>query len=180
MSVIAKLSIRGVTPFGTGQLVELACVCENDLMAAYATSEEDKLFTKYSPWGEMKVSQPNGASLGRPGDEFSQGSAFYVMVLSDAEAPADRKFAGAYAWCPAKITITDFGDGQAKRLEFCNKGANEDHKGVDRLTWKMSVDNPAATDQIKAGSGYWVVFYPISHYDRDKAIRAAHGHLEAA
>ena len=180
MSVIAKLSIRGVTPFGTGQLVELACVCENDLMTAYATSEEDKLFTKYSPWGEMKVSQPNGFSLGRPGDVFGEGSAFYVMVLSDAEAPEDRIFAGANAWCPVKITVTDFGDGQAKRLEFCNSGANEHHKGVDRLNWKMSVDNPAATDQIKAGSGYWVVFYPVASHDRNGAIRAAHGHLQAA
>lgn len=177
MSVIAKLLIRGVTPFGTGQLIELGCVCENDLMAAYATTEEDKLFTKYSPWGEMKLSQPAGYALGSPGDEFGPGAAFYAMVLSDAEAPEDRKFPGAYAWCPAKVVITDFGDGMAKRLEFINSGANEHHRAVDRLNWKMSVDNPAATDQLKAGSGYWIALYPAPRFDRDSAIRMAHGHM---
>lgn len=176
MSVIAKVTIRAITAFGTGQLFELGCVAENDMMAAYAKSEEDRLFTKYSPWGEIKLCQPAGYALGYGPDEFKQGDAFYVMLLSAEEAD-DTKFSGAYAKCPARCaSVTDFGDGQAKRLEFRNEGAHDDHRGVDKLNWKMSVDNPAATNQVKAGALYWIALYPAPTFDRDSAIRAAHGH----
>lgn len=178
MSVIAKLLIRSVTGFGTGQLVELGCVCENDLMGAYASTHEDKLFTQYSPWGEMKLCQPAGFSLGAPTDEFAQGAAFYVMALSKDEVE-EAAFAGAYAACPARcLSLTDFGDGQAKRVEFRNEGPAADHRGVDRLNWKMSVDNPAATGQFKPGAPYWIALYPAARFDRDAAIRAAHGYPE--
>jgi hypothetical protein len=193
MSVIAKLSIRSITPFGTGQLVELGCVCENDLMAAYATSEEDKLFTRYSPWGEIKLCQPAGFALGEEPDEFKPGSAFYAMILSVGEIekprtpkPAyagsnyirdeDKAFPGSYVSCPAVcVSITDFGDGQAKTVSFRNGGPHEDHYGVDRLNWKMAVDNPGATNQLKPGKPYWIVLYPASAFDRNAAIAAAHG-----
>lgn len=176
MSVIAKVTIRAITAFGTGQLVELGCVAENDMMAAYAKSEEDRLFTKYSPWGEIKLCQPSGYGLGYAPEEFKDGTPFYVMLLAKDEVE-DTKFADAYAKCPARcVSITDFGDGQAKRLEFRNEGAHDDHRGVDRLNWKMSVDNPAATNQVKAGASYWIAFYPAPTFDRDSAIRAAHGH----
>lgn len=189
MSVIAKMTIRAVTAFGTGQLVELGCVCDNDLMAAHATSEEDKLFTQYSPWGEMKLCQPAGSALGQPGDEFGPGAAFYVMVLSEDEHPAkegdeDRfeavQFPGSYASCPAILdNIVDYGDHQARRLEFRNGGANTDHRGVDRLNWKMSVDNPAVFAQMKPKARYWIALYPAPRFSRDTAIAAAHGHLTA-
>jgi hypothetical protein len=177
MSVIAKLLIRSISQFGTGELVELGCICENDLMAAYATTDEDKLFTKYSPWGEMKLNQPAGYSLGSVGDEFKQGDGFYVMALADKEAE-DTTFPGSYAVCPATCaSITDFGDGQAKRVEFRNSGPADDHRGVDRLNWKMSVDNPGATNQFKPGTNYWIALYPAAKFDRDATIRAAHGHV---
>lgn len=176
MSVIAKLSIRSITAFGTGQHVKLACVATNDVMAAYAVTEEDKLFTKYSPWGEMKLNQPAGYSLGQAGDEFKQGDVFYVMALAAKEVD-DTTFPGSYAVCPAICaSLTDFGDGQAKRVEFRNGGSASDHRGVDRLNWKMSVDNPAATGQFKPGTEYWIALYPAAKFDRDATIRAAHGH----
>lgn len=185
MSVIAKLLIRGISTFGTGQLVELACLCDNDLMTAYAATEEDKLFTKYSPWGEMKLCQPAGHSLGREGDEFGPGSAFYVMVLRKEEGPDDpvaetpgygsKNFPGAYAVCPGKLSnVVDYGDAQARRFEFRNGGPNEHHRGIDRLNWKMNVDNPAVFAQLKAGMDVWIVLYPADKFDRDAAIAAAH------
>lgn len=181
MSVIAKVTIRSITAFGTGQLVELGCVAENDIMAAYAKSEEDRLFTKYSPWGEIKLCQPAGYGLGSAPEEFKDGTAFYVMLLAADEVDEfNMQFSGAFAKCPARcVAITDFGDGQAKRLEFRNEGAHDQHRGVDRLNWKMSVDNPGATNQVKAGASYWVALYPAAKFDRDAAIRAAHGHPAA-
>lgn len=173
MSVIAKLNIRAATVFGTGNLIELACVCENDLMTAYATSEEDKLFSQYSPWGEMKVSQPAGYSLGQAPDHVAPSKAYYVMMLAEAEV-GDRSFPGAVAFCRVRLQLTDFGDGRDKIVEFHSDGAKEDGRGIDRLFWKMSVNNPGALRQFIPGPGYWLAFYPAEQFTRDTAIAAAH------
>lgn len=175
MSVIAKLNIRASVAFGTGNLIELGCVCENDLMTAYATSEEDKLFSQYSPWGEMKLSQPAGFSLGSAPDPVGGAKAFYVMMLADSEVEGG-KFHGAVAFCRARLSLTDFGDGRDKIVEFHNDGDKADNLAVDRLFWKMSVNNPGALNQFKPGPGYWLAMYPADKFDRDDAIRAAHGH----
>lgn len=190
MSVIAKLLVRGVTDYGTGRLVELGCVCENDLMAAYATSEEDKLFTKYSPQGDMKLHQPAGFALGTEPGDMVPPEAFYVMALHKDEyehkAPdlgpdrdryqPDLNFPGASVWaCGSCYSLTDFGG--TKRVEFRANGKGTiGSRGVEALNWKMSVDNPAASDQFKPGEIYWIALYPASKFDRDAAIRAAHGH----
>ncbi len=192
MSVIAKLSIRAVTEFGTGNLVELSCICENDLMAAYATSEEDRLFTKYSPWGEMKLSQPAGWALGngKSGDQFGPAASFYVMALAEAEheyVPAsddrflpDTNFPGASAWIKAAChSVTDFGSSRHVEFRGGNGGAVKG-KAVEKLSWKMSVDNPGASNQFKPGTDYFVVLYAADKFDRDAAIRAAHGHVAPA
>lgn len=182
MSVIAKLIVRDVHQFGSGSLTDLSCICDNDLMAAYAETEQDRLFTKYSPWGEMKVHQNVNFSLGKKDD------AFYVMILAESEWPEtidygyQASFPGAFAHCPARcLSITDFGDNQAKRLEFTDNWTGAaPTKPIERLNWKMSVDNPGATNQIRAGGLYHVILYPAAHFDRDRAIAAAHGHGEGA
>jgi hypothetical protein len=188
MSVIAKLQIRSTTDYGTGRLVELSCVCDNDLMAAYAGSEEDKLFTKYSPWGELKLSQPEGWTLGngKAADEFGPAPAFYVMALHESEheyipAPSesyrpDANFPGASAWVFGRChVVSDFGG--TCHVEF-RGGNGGDIKGraIEKLNWKMSVDNPGASNQFKPGQKYWIALYDASKFDRDGAIRAAHGH----
>lgn len=173
MSVIAKLNIRNVVTFDTGNLIELGCICENDLMTAYATSEEDKLFSQFSPWGEMKISQPLGFSLGNAPDPVAGAKAYYVMMLAEAEV-GDRRFPGAVAFCPARLSLTDFGDGRDKIVEFHNDGAKTDGLAVDRLFWKMNVNNPGALRQFKPGAGYWLALYPADVFTRDTAIAAAH------
>lgn len=176
MSVIAKMNITKTSPFATGQHVELGCVCSNDLMAAYAESEEDKLFTKYSPWGEMHVFQPSGFALGTAGDHDTgtPADAFYVMVLFGGEAE-DRPCEGAYAICQAVCySRTEFG-GDSVRVEFRDRAAKTDRtKGIDKLNWRMSVDNPGASNQFKAGEECLIAFFPASKFDRDTAIAAAH------
>lgn len=191
MSVIAKMLVRGQTNFGVGQLFELGCVCENDLMAAYAGSEEDRLFTKYSPSGEMKVHQPASFCLSsqyepEEPDNLSAPApkAYYVMALAEAEHEYvddprcnswdDKNFPGSAAWCFAQChSLTQFG-GDTARVEF--RAGNGRGRGVDALNWKMSVDNPAASNQFKPGQNYWIALYDASRFDRDAAIRAAHGH----
>lgn len=167
MSVIAKMRAT-VHNFGTGRLIDLSCVCENDLMAAYAGSEEDKLFTKYSPWGEMKVHQPDGWCLA------SEHETLYVIILKGEEV-RDTTFPGSRGHCKARVvSVTDFGDGQAKRVEIASDHQVEQNR-ITGFNWKMSVDNPPVFDQLIAGDrGYWVVFYPAD-IGRDAAIQKAHG-----
>lgn len=169
MSVIAKLSIRDITDFGSGRLVEMGCVCSNDLMSAYAESEEDKLFTKYSPWGEIKLHQPSDWIIG------FKSECFYVVITRKDEVEEGFSFPGAVAHSGLRIvSISDFGDGQAKRLEMVECGKKG--PAITSFNWKMSVDNPAVFAQLKAGSeDYHVAFYPATKFDRDAAIRAAHG-----
>lgn len=182
MSVIAKMEARERHEFGTGSLLELNCVCENDLMAAYAGSEEDRLFTRYSPWGEMKINQPAGFDI-TGGIERAK---FYVMIVAGDEA-FDPTFPDAVAYRALSVrSVTDFGDNMAKRVEMCESGPmpicdtyRPEYRGsvIERFSWKMSIDNPGATQQLKPGSpsGYWLALYPADKLDRDGAIRAAHG-----
>ena len=170
MSIIAKMIIRNVVEFGSGNLIEMSCICDNDLMVAYATSHEDKLFTKYSPWGEVKLHQPSGYQLGQTGDTF-------YLLITKADEVLDKTFPKAYAYTPLRVvSITDFGDNQAKKLEM-NDGYNngEKSKSVSSFNWKMSVDNPLATDQLKPSqeSDYFLAIYPAC-FGRDKVISLAH------
>jgi len=178
MSVIAKLSIRNIAEFGTGSLVELECYCSNDMMAAYAETEENRLFTKYSPWGSMKLNLSSGWSLGEVGDIF------YVMMLNKDEIEPERLtapstgFSNSGVFPSASIytktlcySLTSFG-GDSKNVEF--RTATGEGRGVDKLNCKMAVDNPGATDQFRPGEVCWLAFYPEKKFDRDAAIRAAH------
>lgn len=189
MSVIAKLMVRGVVPFGAGgKLIELSCVCDNDLMAAYATTEEDKLFTKYSPWGEMRLHQPDGWSLAPhsydPSDGMTVPPAFYVMAINESEHDLveeaghafepSANFPGASVWAMGVCySVTDFGG--TKQVQFqANNGGSVKGRAFEKLNWRMSVDNPAASGQFKPGERYFIVLYPAERFSRDQAIRAAH------
>lgn len=177
MSVIAKMHLRNIAQFGNnGRLNELTCTCSNDMMAAYAGSEEDRLFTKYSPWGEMKLNQPKNFAMGAKDDVF------YVM-LARTEEIKNFEFPGAVGACPARIvSLTDFGDNAAKTVEICSgyKVAVEHSRGIESFNWKMSVDNDAATRQFIPGQSdaYWVALYPAAQFDRDATIRAFHSAKE--
>lgn len=171
MSVIAKLNVSDVRDFGSGALIELSCVCANDLMAAYAESHEDKLFTKYSPWGEARLHVEAGVKLPLKGDQY------YLMILADDEAgeqPHPAADLRTKLWVQG---VTDRGEGAAKQLEMMG---GKDPSGITAFNWRMAVDNPGATNQLKAGSsGYTVGFYPTVRFDRDETIAAAHSKPEA-
>lgn len=177
MSVIAKLTVNSVSDFGSGSLVELSCVCNNDLMTEYAGSHEDKLFTRYSPWGEARLHLSKDSKLPIKGDQF------YFMLLTPQESDITKTTdagpihkSALYSTAISVSGLTDRGEGVAKQVEFTAfnpKAPLPDQ--ITNLNWKMSVDNPAATNQFKpAISGYTLGVYPASAFDRDQAIHAAH------
>ena len=196
MSVIAKLYVSNFAVFGTGSYAELSCVSENALMAAYATEDEDKLFTKYSPWGEIRLHQragwavfndSKGVHIEPPGQSRQT---FYAMMVTDDEA-ADQTFPGAAAFirlnCYSKTKFA--GDGsrvELREVHDWGKGVSEaipvgsvrgDRRAViERLSWKMQVDNPPAEAGFVPGQDYWLVFYDASGMTMRQAIAAAHGH----
>lgn len=196
MSVIAKLMVRQVVDYGTGTFVELGCICENDLMASYATSESDKLFTKYSPWGEMRISQKAGwAVFWKPEEHVENPAsvspkAFYVMLLTKDEAGATPAFEEASAYLPVNCySLTKFaGDGSRVEFREASRAAPASDAAtwrdrscvVEKLSWKMQVDNPGAESQFEPGKLYWLAFYDAAKFGRDQAIRAAHGYPEPA
>src|SRR3546814_14963592 len=81
MSVIAKLNLLAVRAFGGGSLYEMSCVCQDDLMAMYAKSDEDKLFTNASPWGEARLNTSLGVEAAHP----APMSPFYAMLVHKDE-----------------------------------------------------------------------------------------------
>lgn len=179
MSVIAKFATREIAHFGTGQLVSLSCWCENDLMAAYATDEQDKLFTKYSPWGEMRINTFENHPLFKAHSDYNQASAFYVVLLSEAEAGEidaneTQAFPGAEFFCRVRCySVLDLG-ADSKNVEF-KITEKQPHRGVDGFNWKMAVDNPGASDQFHPRADYFAAFYDATKFTSREAIRAAHG-----
>jgi len=180
MSVIAKLYIQDTRNYGSGALTLLNCVCDNDMMAAYAESEEDKLFTRYSPSGDVKLHHESGwTPLGEPQEKF------YFMIVRDDEVE-DHTFPGAKAFRRLQVySVTDFGH-DSKKLEFRDVTlANEPHPATDhrakiisKFSWHMTIDNPPLMESgfLKpGGTNFWLVIYPADKFTRDQAIAASHG-----
>lgn len=200
MTVIAKLFVSRTTDFNTGSFVELSCICENDLMAAYATKDEDKLFTRYSPWGEIRLNQRAGwavfthegeAHIPAPGGP----KAFYaVMQPADQVEDASVRFKRAAAFvkinCYSKSQFAQDGSRVELREIYSwqkfvddlvpnQNGYRDWHRTraavIDKLSWKMQVDNPPAEAQFVPGSDYWLAFYDAGEFDMSAALAAAHG-----
>src|SRR3546814_1378483 len=99
MSVIAKLNLLAVRAFGGGSLYEMSCVCQDDLMAMYAKSDEDKLFTNASPWGEARLNTSLGVEAAHP----APMSQFYAMLVHKDEPGFHTEPKGTLFVCPARI-----------------------------------------------------------------------------
>jgi hypothetical protein len=165
MSVIAKMEIEDCKSFGrTGWLTRLKCVCENDVMAEYATAHEDRLFTRYSPWGDCQlglclVSGVDVASL--------KGRKFYMITTRGNLRPP---FRGAAAVLKARcVEVARTGKDQ-NRVEVA--AAYCEDRG---LNWRMSIDNPPAVAFFEPGeSDYFVAFYDCERFTMDEALADAH------
>ena len=193
MSVIAKLRVSTLTTFGTGSFVELGCICSNDLMAAYATSNEDKLFSRYSPWGEIRLNQRAQWSVFAKDQSHvtppasPEAGAFYAIMLPHEPAmDVDWEKASAYVKINCYEKAKRAGDGSHVELREAYGWAKDtadarDRRAViEKLSWKMQVDNPPAEEQFVAGRDYWLLFFDAEKFDMHQALAAAHGHVETA
>ena len=177
MSVIAKLYVQGTTPMGSNTLLALSCVCENELMAGHTPSNEDILFSKYSPSGEARLILA-GAGAGDYG--VLQGDQFYFIFQKSAEQP---NLDGAFGASRMNVqSITDFG-GTSKQVQLVseNRTAPDPSWTIQNVNFKIMIDNPRASDQFKAGeSGWWLTVYKATSVTMHEAIAMAHAVKETA
>jgi hypothetical protein len=169
-AVISKMRVKTVRDFGkSGTLTTLECVCENDLMAAYAQAEENRCFTKYSPWGEAVLGVcPFSGSI-----EAMRGKSLYVVVTKRGDGFISPR-AQAMCWDPRRTyldvrchSILDMGDNQAKTVEVCQSYTGE----KVGFNMKTAIDNPPAVEFFKPGADdYRVAFYDAEVFDRDSAL----------
>lgn len=179
MSIIAKLSLNTVTDYGTGKHSALGCIAANETMGMYAGAEEDRCFSKATPWGEMNIVHPHGAQLAGQPCHVGNSPQFYVMLVAEDES-FDPYFPGAVAKVPVVCrSVTRFAyDGVrveiTEEIPYGKKPYDVGARNIERLNWRMQVDNPPAERQFVPGRKYWVAIYPTDHFDRDAAISAAH------
>ena len=172
MSVIAKLYAQGTTPMGSNTLLSLSCVCENALMASYTPSNEDILFSKYSPSGEARLILAGGDYGVLAGDQF------YFIFSKSSEQP---NLDGAFGSSRINVqSITDFG-GTSKQVQLVseNRSAPEANWSIQNVNFRIMIDNPGASDQFKAGEGgWWLTVYRADKVTMDQAIALAHAARE--
>lgn len=176
MSVIAKMKLDGTLDFSGSPLSKLSCVCENDLMAAYAKADEDKVFTKYSPWGEMKIA--SGFRDKKGNTQFWPGQKFYVVALKSATRPICAKAAHVHP-CGTRV-VHDFGS--SKQVELAHDARTAGSAPSDSMAehpgefhWRMTIDNPPAVEFFEPGKGgYWVAFYDDTKFTMQEALADAH------
>ena len=175
MSVIAKLYAQGTTPMGSNMLLALTCVCENELMAGKTPSNEDILFSQYSPSGEARLILAGGGEHG-----VLAGDQFYFIFQKSAEQP---NLDGAFGASRMNVqSITDFG-GTSKQVQLVseNRTAPDPSWTIQNVNFKIMIDNPRASDQFKAGeSGWWLTVYKATSVTMHEVIAMAHAVKETA
>jgi hypothetical protein len=161
-AIISKMRVATYRDFGsTGSVYKFDCICENDLMAAYAGGEENRCFTKYSPWGEAII---GGSIFSGPVEQFP-GKEVYVVVTRRGD---DFKCKGALAVIEARChSMLDLGDAQAKVVEVCQSYCGE-KRGFNM---KTAIDNPPAVEFFEPGKDdYRVALYDASLFNRDTSL----------
>lgn len=186
MSIIAKLMVRSVVNFGTGSFVEMSCIADNDLMAAYATKNEDKLFCRYSPWGEIRLNQRSNWAVFVKDEQHVEppGYKAFYAVMVPTDQVSDETFEGASAFvkinCYCKAGYAQDGSRvELREIYGWSKSAADDYSSrrnvIEKLSWKMHVDNPPAEAQFVPGTDYWLAFYDADKFDMNAALIATHG-----
>ena len=171
MSVIAKMYSSGRYPMGSVMMHTFSCVGDNEFMSHYTPSNEDILFSKYSPSGDARVTLP--AEFG-----VMNGDQFYFL-FTKGEAPSVEHSLGRH-----KIrisSITDFGGTSRQvQIESDRETEREDNHTIMQFSYRIMIDNPRAFDQFKAGErGWWVTIYAANRVTKDEAIAMAHAKAEA-
>jgi hypothetical protein len=187
MSVIGKMNLRAAKTFDTGQAVTLGVVCENAFMAHYAPENENVVFTRYSPSGEAelhfdvpqewptKTMEYFHHSTGAV-ESYQVPGECYLIYLRQVERPDVSR---AKFFSPLRCqSRTDFGS-DLKTFEFVgpylDRNAVLDAKQPRRISIKLGIDNPGASNQFEPGTdGWWVVAYSAAEMTMEEALALAH------
>lgn len=178
MTVIAKMSVFGnPRAYGDNQLVELSCVCAEELMPGCgdgsAKANENYTFQMATPNGDAKVTLPKDVA-------FRTSEELYLIVTRELKCPA---FPGAIAVVDARVAaVTDYG-GVSKMVEVTGSIGyhyeKREHirlhpKQVSAFNMRMTIDNPHASVQFEPGKDdYWIAIYRASELQMHEALAMA-------
>ena len=170
MTVIAKMNVASEPrDYGQNQLVELSCVCDNELMVIHTPENENHTFCQASPSGDARITLSKNVEL-RSSEEL------YLIFEKSTDTPI---FEDAIAVVDARCaSITDYG-GVSRRVEIAatyryHKDAKKHPRQVEQFNLRMMIDNPLASIQFEAGQeGYWIGIYRASEMTMREALTKA-------
>lgn len=181
MSVICKVYVSEVRPFGEEKLIKTSCVADNEVMAMYNKDDEDKLFTTASPNGSADMVVSSHLPVRDPSYPYDK---WYLMFVKSEGWEVPFTPCKVLAFAPVKVhSITDYG-GTSKQVDistYLGIGNTVDSEFVSQLGYmkrfhhRIMIDNPAAFEQFKAGEqGWWVGVYPCDQFTMHEAVEDAH------
>lgn len=164
MSVIAKMNVSSVREFGDSTLVKLSCVYEHDGLNTEAW--EDRRFTKATPWGEGDLNTPHSLA-------FEPNKALY-LVFAKADDADDyyRPAAGCELAIFVRVQKCEPWPGTTALEIVKDKSVDDQATKSTALNLRLSIDNPAASEQFVDGARFYLCFYRA---DRTTLHEAAAG-----
>lgn len=159
MTVISKMTVNSVTYYGgDSKQIKLTCVYDPTLGNE---DNEDRRFTKASPWGELTMTVDN------VGLSYDPQDVFYVLFYKSLDGQPSTE--GAHSIAKFKChSVTDFG-GTSKQVHLTTVYSSLAEEGYDENKLftkytpsgelKMTIDNPNASIQFTPGVEYYLVFY---------------------
>jgi hypothetical protein len=185
MSVIGKMSVQSEKTFDNSQYdrghrVTFNVVCENQFMAHYHPENENVVFTKYSPSGSAELHFDKPIVIPKKiveydGKTHEVNGEVYFVYLRQEERP---QLENAVFFSPLKCySRTEYGT-DLVTVELSHNhysDRNLDAKQPRRISIKLGIDNPGASNQFEPGTdGWWVVAYSANDMSTNEALALAH------
>jgi hypothetical protein len=186
MSVIGKMSVQSEQEFNNtydkGWRVTLSVVCENQFMAHYHPENENVVFTRYSPSGSAELHFDSKPSIPKKiieydGKTHEVNGEIYIVYLRQQERP---QIEDALFFSPMKCySRTEYGT-DLVTVELWSpyvdsRDCTLNKKQPRRVSIKLGIDNPGASNQFEPGTdGWWVVAYSANDMSTNEALALAH------
>jgi hypothetical protein len=185
MSVIGKMNLESEQEFNNrydkGYRITLRVVCENQFMAHYHPENENVVFTKYSPSGSAELHMDKPINLPKKtvehdGRTWEVPGELYMVYLRQKERP---QIDNALFFSPLKCySRTEYGtDLVTVELQspYLSQSDKVEEKQPCRISIKLGIDNPGASNQFEPGTdGWWVIAYSATELSTTEALALAH------
>jgi hypothetical protein len=150
-------------------------------MAHYHPENENVVFTRYSPSGSAEMHFDRAPAIPKKiveydGKTVEVSGEMYLVYLRQEERP---QIDSALFFSPLKCySRTEYGtDLVTVELQspYVDRSSKLDPKQPRRISIKLGIDNPGASNQFEPGTeGWWVVAYSANDMSTTEALALAH------